>query len=85
MDDARRGWRARDQGNAQSDRGTAALAADHSHGFTSLTLNNDGHIQRYDSRSAEKETKNLADQHPDVCEQLRQQPADKRARLKGGR
>lgn len=35
-----------------------------------MTLHNDGYIELYDHLSAEKETKNMADQHPELCEQL---------------
>lgn len=35
-----------------------------------LTLHNDGFVELYDMTSGEKETKNVADKHPDLCDSL---------------
>jgi len=38
-----------------------------------LILHNDGFVELYDHRTAEKETKNVAEQFPELCEQLKQE------------
>ena len=47
-----------------------------------MILHKDGFIELYDHQSDEKETKNVADQHPERCKKLKQVIADRQAARK---
>jgi iduronate 2-sulfatase len=48
-----------------------------------MTVHKDGYIELYDHRSAEKETENVAEQNPELCEELKRLIAKKRKKQEG--